>query len=58
MNALFEGSPVDVVIRGNLSDLLNVSEKLAIWLVYPQRRKINMEIWDTNRVEAEAKNPE
>ena len=55
---LFEEPPTEVVIRGNLSDILVVSDKLANWLTDPRKRKVKLEIWEKDRVEAQAQTPE
>lgn len=48
----------DIIIRGNLPEIMVVSEALAAWVGSKRKRKARLEMWDKNQLEANAQTPE
>lgn len=48
----------DIIIRGNLLDIMVVSEALATWAGGKRKRKVRLEIWDKSHLETNAETPE
>src|SRR5205807_5189020 len=45
-------------VRGDLPDIISISDGLALWLSAGSGRKVHLETWEKVRLEAEARRPE